>query len=449
MNNRPTLSAIFIILVLCAFFEPYSAAAAPIDTVPWSFFRNIVIPSESPSLIVIELDSALIEKSRPDFADLRIVSNSGQTVGYTLINPPAAHNTSEETAPKAMRVSRAVGKWTDIWIDKGSKSLSTGFTLETSSTDFARRLEIKGSDNTKDYYVLSMDKMLVDAPGPIPVRSLTVDHQANNFQYLHIRVIDDELSPLQIEGISLKGAKEEYPLLRRADLKVVEKKSDPTTGAAYIIADLGPNSYPLARIALLSPEREFAKHITIFSAKAPDEDTWRQKYSSIYYRLRKEEAKQENITFNFQPITSRYIKIELTGGARQILSITGVETWSIAPAIAFEAKEGETYRLYYGASKATPETQLGPSINVSRIFTDAGRANMSDEITVVRSRKTPASPAVSKPPGVATTTEKLGKIVGIAMLLVGLLLLFSIMLRARSLRKERKRTQLRPMDRSL
>ena len=167
----------------------------------------------------IPLDSELIEKCRPDMADLRLVSPDGSLVPFNIMEGMVGDDV-EPFPAKVFRMGRKQGKWTDIWIDKQAKILTQGVLIQTSSKDFVRKVEIRGSDNAKETYVVMMDGLIADMAGPAPVRSLNVLYHVNNFQYVHIRIIDDDKPPLKVEGVLC------YPPPADTSLSSADRPSD-------------------------------------------------------------------------------------------------------------------------------------------------------------------------------------------------------------------------------
>ena len=66
-----------------------------------------------------------------------------------------------------------------------------------------RKVELRGSDNACEQYVIRMDGLIADLVGPAPLRSLDIMHPLNNFQYVCLRILDEGQTPLKIESCTL------------------------------------------------------------------------------------------------------------------------------------------------------------------------------------------------------------------------------------------------------
>ncbi len=102
---------------------------------------------------------------------------------------------------QVFRVTKRPGKFTEIWIDKKAKVLTRSVIIQTSSKDFARKVELRGSDNARDTYVIRVDGLIADLGKPEPFQTLDIEHPLNNFQYLQLRILDDDQPPLKIDNV--------------------------------------------------------------------------------------------------------------------------------------------------------------------------------------------------------------------------------------------------------
>jgi hypothetical protein len=428
---RPTLLACLVFLVLFT----SESAPAEFDTSAWKRFRNLRIPAEnSTGVAAIALESNVLEKCRPDLADIRIVSSDGSPGPFTIMEAPG----DEELNPfpvRVFRIARNPGKWTDIWIDKSAKTLTRGVLLQTSSRDFVRKVEIRGSDNGKEEYVISMDGLVMDISKPLPINSLKLMHPVNNFQYIHLRIMNDDNPPLKIEGMLCYPPSPANYLSRPMDFRLVEKRTDASANTTTLVADLGDKRFPLGRAAVVSPAGDFAAKLVLHGAASSTPQVWNKFFEGTVFRVQREEAVKEDLAAIIRPQLFRYIKVELLGG-RHPVPVDRIDLTASMRVVVFEHNRDRSYRLYYDNPSATPVPHDDKllSANMTRIASASLETAVEEEQKNVPPREPPKASYLEpeKHSGVA-------KAFGVILLLAGLLLLFSLMLRARSLRKAERR----------
>jgi hypothetical protein len=103
------------------------------------------------------------------------------------------------------------------------------------------------------------------------------------------------------------------------------------------------------------------------------------------------------------------------------------------PAMVFESEKSESLRVYYGAANAPPPMPVSFTANMDALLADPAVVKLGPE-----RRPAPSPVAMEKHRPDPPRTVGIGRIIGITMLLLGLLLLLSIILRSRSLRKSKE-----------
>jgi len=417
------------ILLMAALVLPSAVAAVEVDLSGWRAFRDIRIPQNQPQgLVGVALESTFLENCQPDLRDLRVVSSSGSLVPFTVTEAAAG----VETHPfpvRVMNITRSPGKWTDIWIDKTAKVLSRSTLIQTTSKEFVRKVEVRGSDAGRDWYVIRMDGLIADLASPIPVSSLAVSYPLNNFQYLHIRVLDDDQPPLKIEGILCSPPESNSELTRPLDTRILESRTEPNGNTTTTVVDLGEKRFPLVSVTITTPAAEFVKKVRLRGGSSPSPDSWKIIYEGTLFRLRKEETSTENLTAVVKPHTCRYLMMEIYGGSASTVPVEKVSATGGIPVLIFQRSRGLEYRLYYDnpavSTKGHPyELQAADLAQTESLFKDTS-LGPPQKNSIQAAVKPIASPGVG-------TGFSLRQIAGIALLLTGLLVLFGVVLRRRS-----------------
>ena len=431
--RRDALISRFILISLFLFGGAVAATAAPTEFDPngWKVFREMHIPGQVQEGIVgVALQSEILERCRPDLADVRVVSSSGTVVPILLTETPKG----EETSPFPARIFRAAkrpGKFTEIWIDKGSKLLTRAIEVQTSSTDFMRKVEIRGSDNARDTYVILMDGLIADVLKPASLHSLDIEHPLNNFQYFQLRILDEDQPPLKIEGVLCCPAGSSLNLTRPQEMRVTEKRVIRSNNSTVIGMDLGEKRFPVNSVWISTPTKQFVKEVRLLARTSEGNEPWQEVYGGTFFRIRKDDAVKQRLQARFKPQSSRYLKLEISGPGPAV-SVDEIKAAASVRMAVFEYRKNMAYRFYYDNPQAKPSEsgQFSASMNLGQV------AASSSEISFSAEQQVPELPVTRQAPhSEAAKPSMMRKIVGVTMLLVGLLILFALMLRARSLRK--------------
>lgn len=420
--------------VLLLFGATLHAADARFDPSGWNRYREIQIPQEvAYDVVGIPLESEVIEQCRPDMNDVRVVSSDGEEVAATIRSATAPVDV-EPFPVRVFRMARRPRKWADLWVDKSAKVLTSGILIKTNAREFIRCVEIRGSDNARDEYVIRLDALIADLKRPVPLQSLEIRHPLNNFQYLHLRIHDDGESPIPVESVLCYPPAPEDPLAVPLSAHVMENRVHPDTQATILAADLGERRFPITQVSVDVQADRFVKQATLKCASSPSAENWRTIFEGTLYRLRKGDSVKELTTARFDPQPSRYLKLELSGADGVSITVRKISAVGSMPVVLFRHRRGEGYRLYYGNPNPAKRTarELPVAKNMSAVLASSAAIKLGDERKIeprVEKAVTPAHPPKKE-------RSDLKKPIGIAMLLAGLLLLFSLMLRSRSLRRK-------------
>lgn len=408
------------------------AGVAVAATDGWRHFRRMQFPDGLPEgPVAVALDAAVIEKCRPDLADVRVVSGNGVALPITV--EQASQNTSPEVVPaRISRIARRPGSWTDISIDKSGKILTRGVTILTPAKDFVRRVELRGSDNGRELYVVRMDGLIVGRSKPIPVRSLTIDHPVNNFQYLHVRILDQNQPPLKIDGVVCESPVEEDRFSTPLSVRVIENRTDASRNAAVIVADLGERRFPLKSIKIATRAKSFVKQYTLSGSSSPSSESWGKISDGTFFRVRHEDAIKEQLTAVFPPLPVRFLMLEITGPDSPPLEVDELRASGQVSYVVFHYKPGEEFRLFYDnpAAQPRPADESLPRLTLQL-------ASASSAIRLGHAEKNVASPTEKKwePSHTADRSYGLLEALGVAVCVLVVLSILGIVVRRRRLKK--------------
>jgi len=296
--------------------------------------------------VAVALDSTVIERCRPDLADVRVVSGRGSVVPVVVEGAP--QNGAVTAVPaKISRIARRPGSFTEISIDKSGKVLSRGVTIQTPTKDFVRKVELRGSDNGRELYVVRMDGLIVGRSKPVPLRSLTIDHPVNNFQYLHVRILDEDQPALKIDGVVCEPPEEEDGFAAPLSVRIIENRTDASRKATVVVADLGERRFPLASIGISTRAKSFVKKFTLSGSSSPVSESWGKIAEGTFYRIAHEDAVKQQLTATFAPQPVRFVMLEMTGEDGPPVEVDELRAVGRVSYAVFHYKPGEEFRLFY------------------------------------------------------------------------------------------------------
>jgi len=371
------------------------------------------------------------------------VTSKGEVVP-SIVAGVFGQEESEVFPARIYRVGKKPGKWTDIWIDKTAKVLTRGILIETSSRDFTRKVEIRGSDTAREEFIIRLDGLIADIASPLPLRSLSVFHPLNNFQYVHIRILDDDKPPLKVDAVSCYPPTAVEAFLRSIPVRITENRTDPKTGSTVVVADLGEKRFPLTSLTITSPAKEFVKKAVLSGGSSPDSASWKNLAETTLFKMRKQEAVGENLKLGLKPDPCRYVMLDISGPHSPPVAVSNVQAGASISVAVFQYKPGVTYSLFYNNPEAKhAEPSSAPSsMNLAQVMSASSEISLGpDRKNVVQTAPKPQAKQDE-----ATAVSAFRRAAGIAMLLAGLLLLFSLMLRARSSRKGYRKRNSKPVN---
>lgn len=405
----------------------------------WRFSREIQAPTgQEDGLVAVDLSSAVLTNCRSDLADVRIADSAPGETPLKIVFPDRPVQ-PEPFPARVFRVSQKPGQYTDLWLDKTAKILTSGVLLKTPSEDFVRRVEIRGCDDPQELYVIRVDSVIADLKKPVRARSLRIDHPLNNFQYMRLRIFDDNKPPIKIAGAQCYPPAPEGDALTDFPIRITENRRNPDSDSTIVVGDLGARRFPVTRVSVASPDTEFAARVKVSFATSPLSKAWREAYSGCFYRIKADGAVTERLRADFGPNLDRYIKIELSGRHAPPVVVDEVSVKGVVPKLVFRFQPGHKHWLVYdnplqdSKAPALTEPPGAKELDPARL----AQAHLGAE------KKAPP-PSVRRPLASRERGESnsfIWHVAGVTVLLSSLLLVFSLMLRSRS----RKRRVGRPI----
>ena len=144
-----------------------------------------------------------MDKSREDLADLRLSDANGKEIPYALRTRNAVDERQEINGRLFNQAS--VGPTTsEVSVDLGENpGEHNEIEIETSGTNFRRRVTLEGSDYGKVWSTLKNGDVIFSfASENKAVESNRISYSTSRFRYLRVRVFSDELTDTQAPVIT-------------------------------------------------------------------------------------------------------------------------------------------------------------------------------------------------------------------------------------------------------
>ncbi|MCX5861710.1 MAG: hypothetical protein NTW27_06275 [Deltaproteobacteria bacterium] len=111
-------------------------------------------------------------------------------------------------------------------------------------------VEVRSSDDPGELYVLRMDGLISDVVAPVPTRTLNVFYSLNNFQYIHMRILDEAQPAQEATRVWCHPPILEPVLSRRLDTRIMENRPEQSGNSGVVIADPGEKRFPMINFAI-------------------------------------------------------------------------------------------------------------------------------------------------------------------------------------------------------
>src|SRR5436190_14447086 len=185
--------SLFIALVLALAFLVIVTALAESSTSSWPFFAEVIPAAQKTGLYSLAVPLEVLSRSREDLADLRLYDAAGKEIPYALWIRKEIDDVRQVDGRLFNQVS-AGGNSTEVSVDLGGMDQGehNQVEIETSGTNFRRRVEIEGGDAGNDWKSLKSDLIFSFSSANSVVQSNRVTYPASRYRYLRVRVFADE-----------------------------------------------------------------------------------------------------------------------------------------------------------------------------------------------------------------------------------------------------------------
>ena len=346
-NLRILLLAGLLSTLIAAMICP---ACADFDPRDWQYCKSIKTRAGRAQYGQVILDGAVYCNSQRDLSDLRLIDGRGREVPYKLLVDRAIVEDAVYP-PTMLNKSVVSGKYSSFVLDLGKTGRENNqVVIDTSSTNFTRKVEIEGSQDAIKWETLRNDAYIFDFSRDYQASSTAVSYPNNVFRYVRVKIWNYDEKPIQITGANVHWRKVQPAkeiLFYRGTGVITQNSEERSTD---ILVDLGCSGLPAGRFVLESPDTNYHRRVEIAGSK--DRKMWTDlceghilKYDTPKFKGRESSIRCANAGY-------RYILVRIRNYDDQPIRISDVRFYGIRHRIFFPFEPNARYRLFYGNAEA-------------------------------------------------------------------------------------------------
>ncbi len=299
----------------------------------------------------------MYEAARSDLGDLRILDPRGEPVPYTvdrgLLGP------QPERRPRVRNRGIVRGGPATAVLDFGGKTGKERLSLRLSGDNFRRRVRVEGSDDGRDWTLLTDEGWAFAIPGPDPTRFETVALPENDFALLRVTV---HPGPRERERVSIEDAWLPAGERRARRVEVVaprwSRADEPRSRETWLTLDLGARHQPYQAVDLEIEEERFLREARLDEREDPPlrvsdsiapAERWTPAGQGVVYRLEDGGERRESLRIEASG-RARVLRLRIRNRDDRPLRVTGVGVVVPVERLLFEAPREGGYTLTYGAA---------------------------------------------------------------------------------------------------
>ena len=339
------------------------ALAAPQpDRRAWQWEQGVVVPAAG--MVRLELPPPTLNASRPDLADMRLISPAGVETPY-LVEMQQAASAREQRADdfKAALVESVPGTdaATVLECATGTGEAIQAVTLESPAREFIKSATIEGSrDGTTWQSLTSREVIFRQASG---AERLRIPLAVGVWQRLRITVSDVRSTPIAFTGVNITLTESAPP--ETVEETVSLQPTAETPGSTRLTLDFSAANLYLADLKLEISDPVFSRNFSLaYLTKLADGQTSLTPVTKGFlFRVlgdHDSSAEQLNIAIR-QRIPAQQFVLTLSNGDSPPLHVTGASARCYPTTLAWHAAEPGNWRLLTGNPKAAiPRYDLAP-----------------------------------------------------------------------------------------
>jgi len=346
---RPSSPFISVSLCLCGLLCAALPAFAEFTKTEWQFSKPVEAPTSNEGYLRVSVDGEVYRRAQRSLADLRLVDDLGKEVPYSIYAQRET-TTQESYEPKIFNRAVLPGAYSTLTLDLEQEAESNTLVLRISSRNFKRRVEIAGSNDRKQWFVLKADGYIFDFSGDQKIHLTTIKYPDSKYRYLQVKVWNGKEEPLTIEGASLSRVKTTPARRAVRGVRLHSREEDAKLKATLCVLDLSYENLPADFLMIDTPEENFSRIVEIQGGN--DLKIWESPQQGDLYRFRTDKYSVEKKTLRFQEMRCRYLKLLIYNHDDPPLKLAAFEVQSVEEDLVCRVQPDRSYSLYYGNPQA-------------------------------------------------------------------------------------------------
>jgi len=348
-----------------------------LDVSKWKYRADIIFEPTRSEYYRLSVSAEVYNAARRDLADIRIVGADGEQVPYV---PAAAKDTRETITygPAVIKRSTTEEKIAMVTLDFGKQVIKNSIEVETSGSNFRRRVEVEGSNDNVVFYKVVEQAFVFAIGDRRDSRFNTIDLPSNDFRYLRISVwpmAGEQESPVIAEA---KVFRIERRFAERQPVEMIfgEHSEDDEKNISIYTYDLQYQNLPVTEIEMDVSDSSFYRYITVEGRDAATREVeirsednrhrfeqrevpWRAILSDTIYRyVTQDGQKKEKLVLRIGSggRVYRYLKITIKNYDDRPLTVNSASAKMIAKKMLFPSEGVQGSFFYVGCATATKPT---------------------------------------------------------------------------------------------
>ena len=326
-----------------------SPAFADFAETEWQFSKPVEIPRSIDGYLRISIDGEVYRSSQRSLADLRLLDDLGKEIAY-LLDAQRETTTEEFYEPKIFNRAILPGVYSTLTFDLEQETESNTLVLKTSSRNFKRRVEIAGSSDRKQWFLLKADGYIFDFSGDQKIHLTTIKYPDSRYRYLQVKVWNGKEEPLTLEGGSLSRVKTTPARSTIRGARLHSREEDAKLRATICVLDLSYENLPADLLTINTPEENFWRTVEIQASN--DLKTWENAQQGDLYRFQTTKYSVEKKSLRLQEMRCRYLKLLIYNHDDPPLELAAFEVQGVEENLVCRVQPGRNYSLYYGNLRA-------------------------------------------------------------------------------------------------
>ncbi len=342
----------------------------------WSHLVRFRIPPDvGEGLVQVELPPAVFHHARPDLADRRIIGPDGSEVPHA-VRLARGRLERERREAHLYNHTHVPGRQASVNVDLGRPVMKDRIRIETSGTDFRRKVLVEGSPDGRRWSVLREGAFIISARGREGHQDYELDEinlPRNDYRHLRVTVYNDQHDPdrIAIESVVLWQITREPPQTKPVPVRAVEVSYSEDRRWQHVDLDLGYRHLPLHQVRAEFEDANFFRRVAVTgrnrttrTVPRPREDAapvmqtveepWHPVGRGALFRYAVGEDVDESLTLDLAGAPYRFVRISIHNQDNPPLGLVGTEVTRFRGFLELPARAPGEYTLYLGRPDAQP-----------------------------------------------------------------------------------------------